>query len=72
MKFTRHICHYCEGTGHRINDFDRPRHRSIVGSDSIPDVLIDQRHYTPSGREMYEDKCGVCWGTGVLVVDIDE
>jgi len=58
-------CPQCEGTGRKLNWFDPPKRLDIYGTN----VSIENRgnkRFSPSGREMFDEKCPICLGKGKL------
>ncbi len=59
-------CLQCEGTGQKLNRFDPPRQLDIYGTNKLIESKSNNKRFSPSGREMFDEKCPVCLGKGKL------
>ena len=56
-------CPRCEGTGQKLNWYDPPKQLDVYGTDKL---IESNKRSSPSGREMFDEKCPICMGKGKL------
>lgn len=57
-------CPKCEGTGQKLNWYDPPKQLDVYGTDKL--IESNNKRFSPSGREMFDEKCPICLGKGKL------
>lgn len=56
-------CPRCEGTGQKLNWYDPSKQLDVYGTDKL---IESNKRFSPSGREMFDEKCPICMGKGKL------
>lgn len=56
-------CPRCEGTGQKLNWYDPSKQPDIYGTNAL---VESYKRFSPSGREVLNEKCPLCIGKGKL------